>query len=198
MKRWPAVAAAVLFGIAVGLFVVPQLTDEPHTFAGTVLGNPDPAPSFTLTADNGDRLGIDDYAGKVVLMYFGYTFCPDICPASLAELADAMRELGDAGSDVQVVMISVDPARDTPELLGEYVDHFDPSFVGMTGTEEEIAAVADRYGVFYQAHEGTAATGYLVDHLASVMVVDRRGRLVEIIGFGTKGEQIAADVREWL
>jgi protein SCO1/2 len=68
----------------------------------------------------------------------------------------------------------------------------------MTGTEEEIAAVADLYGVFYQAHEGTAATGYLVDHLASVMVVDRRGRLVEIIGFGTKGEQIAADVREWL
>jgi protein SCO1/2 len=198
MKRWAAVAAAVVVGVAVALFVVPQLADEPHTFTGTVLNDPDPAPSFTLTADNGERLGIDAYEGQVVLMYFGYTFCPDICPASLAELADAMRDLGDASSDVQVVMISVDPARDTPELLGEYVDHFDPSFVGMTGTEEEIAAVADLYGVFYQAHEGTAATGYLVDHLASVMVVDRRGRLVEIIGFGTKGEQIAADVREWL
>lgn len=198
MKRWAAVAAAGVLGVAVAVFVVPALLAEPYEFTGTVLSNPEPAPSFTLTADTGERLGVDDYAGKVVLLYFGYTFCPDICPASLAELADAMDDLGDRSADVQVVMVSVDPARDTPDLLGEYVDHFDPSFVGMTGTEEEIAAVAGAYGVYYQAHEGTAATGYLVDHLASVMVVDRRGRLVEVIGFGTESEAIAADIREWL
>lgn len=198
MKRWGAIAAAVLLGVGVALFVVPAMVGEPHEFAGTVLRNPEPAPSFTLTADTGEPAGIDAYAGKVVLMYFGYTFCPDICPASLAELADAMDYLGADSADVQVVMVSVDPARDTPELLGDYVDHFDPSFVGMTGTDEEIAAVADLYNVYYQAHEGTAATGYLVDHWAGVIVVDREGRLVEMLGFGTKGEAIAADIREWL
>lgn len=198
MKRWAAVAAAGLLGVAVALFVVPQIAGESHEFNGTVFSNPEPAPSFTLTADTGERAGIDAYRGKVVLLYFGYTFCPDICPASLAELADAMEVLGDDSADVQVIMISVDPARDTPELLGEYVDHFDTSFVGMTGTDEEIATVADLYGVFYEAHEGTAATGYLVDHLASVMVVDREGRFVEVIGFGTTGDLIAADVKAWL
>jgi protein SCO1/2 len=131
-------------------------------------------------------------------MYFGYTFCPDICPASLAELADATEELGEQAEEVQVVMVSVDPARDTPEALSEYMDYFDPSFVGLTGSNEEIAAVADAYGVFYQAEEGTAATGYLVDHLASVFVIDKNGDWVEIFSYGTSGEEIAADVREWL
>jgi protein SCO1/2 len=198
MKRWAAVAGAALLGVVVALFVVPAVVGEPHEYAGTVLSNPGPAPSFTLTADTGERIGVDAYEGKVVLMYFGYTYCPDVCPASLAELADAIDDLGDASDEVQVVMVSVDPERDTPALLGEYLDHFNASFVGMTGTAEEIASVADLYGVFYEAHEGTAATGYLVDHLASVMVIDKKGRMVEIVGFGTKGEAIAADVREWL
>jgi protein SCO1/2 len=198
MKRWAAVAAAVLLGVVVALFLVPALVAEPHEFTGTVLGHPGPAPSFTLTADTGESVGLDAYEGKVVLLYFGYTFCPDICPASLAELADAMETLGDDSADVQVVMISVDPARDTPEVLGEYVDHFNTSFVGLTGTDEEIAAVAEQYNVYYEAHEGTAATGYLVDHWAGVMVIDPEGRLVEMLSYGTVGEVIAADVAEWL
>lgn len=198
MKRWAAVAIAALLGVAVAVFVVPKLSPEPHEFVGTVLSNPEQAPSFTLTADTGDRVGLDDYRGQVVLIYFGYTFCPDICPASLAELADAVATLGDDGDDVQVLMISVDPARDLPEVLGEYVDHFDTRFVGLTGSDNEIAAVAEQYNVFYEASEGTAATGYLVDHWAGVMLVDREGRLVELLSYGTTGEQIAADVEEWL
>lgn len=198
MKRWAAVAAAGLLGVAVALFVVPLLVKEPHEFVGTVLSDPQPAPSFTLTADTGESIGVDKFSGKVVLLYFGYTFCPDICPASLAELADAMDDLGGDSSDVQVVMISVDPARDTPEVLGEYVDHFNPSFIGLTGSDAEVAAVAEQYNVYYQAHEGTAATGYLVDHWAGVIVIDREGMLVEMLSFGTKGELIAADVSEWL
>lgn len=198
MKRWAAVAAAGLLGVAVALVVVPALVGEPHEFVGTVLGKPEPAPSFTLTADTGERIGLDAYEGKVVLLYFGYTFCPDVCPASLAELADAMDDLGSDGSEVQVVMISVDPARDTPEVLRDYLDHFNPAFVGLTGTEAEVAAVAGQYNVYYEAHEGTVASGYLVDHWAGVMVIDREGRLVEMLSFGTKGEAIAADVRAWL
>jgi protein SCO1/2 len=198
MKRWAAVAAAGLLGVVVALFVAPAVVGEPHEFAGTVLSNPEPAPSFTLTADTGERVGVDAYQGKVVLMYFGYTFCPDVCPTSLAELADALDDLGDDSSEVQVIMVSVDPTRDTPEILGGYVDHFNPSFVGMTGTDDEVAAVAEQYNVYHQAHEGTAATGYLVDHWAGVMVIDREGRLVEMLSYGTKGEAIAADVKEWL
>jgi protein SCO1/2 len=193
-----AVGAAAVFGVVVGLFVVPLLVDEPHEFAGTVLSNPQPAPEFILTADTGDRVSLESYRGQVVLMYFGYTFCPDICPASLAELAKAADQLGERANEVQVVMVSVDPARDTPEALNEYMDYFDPGFVGLTGSESEIAAVADAYGVFYEAQEGTAATGYLVDHLASVFVIDKDGDWVEILSYGTSGEQIAADVREWL
>ena len=198
MKGWAAIAAAGLLGVAVALFVVPALVGEPHEFVGTVLGNPEPAPPFTLTADTGERIGVDAYEGKVVLLYFGYTFCPDVCPASLSELADAIDDLGDDSSEVQVVMISVDPARDTPEVLGDYLDHFNPAFIGMTGTDAEVAAVAERYNVYYEAHEGTLASGYLVDHWAGVMVIDREGRLVEMLSFGTRGEAIAADVRAWL
>lgn len=198
MKRWAAVAAAAAFGVIVGLWVVPRLVDEPHEFVGTVLSSPQPAPEFTLTADTGDRVSLEAYRGQVVLMYFGYTFCPDICPASLAELANAAEALGEQAEEVQVVMVSVDPARDTPEALREYMDYFDPSFVGLTGSDAEIAAVADAYGVFYQAEEGTAATGYLVDHLASVFVIDKDGNWVEILSYGTTGEDIAADVRAWL
>ncbi len=198
MKRWAAVAAAALFGVLVALVVVPRLVDEPHEFAGTLLNNPEQAPEFTLIGDGGETVSLESYRGKVVLMYFGYTFCPDICPASLAELADAMELLGDRADDVQVVMVSVDPARDTPDVLAEYMDYFDPRFVGLTGTDAEIAGVANSYGVFYEAQEGTAATGYLVDHLASVIVIDGDGRWVEILSYGTSSEQIAGDVREWL
>ncbi len=198
MRRIGAVAAAALLGVVVGLFVVPLLVDEPHEFVGTVLSNPQPAPEFTLTADTGEPVSLESYRGQVVLMYFGYTFCPDICPASLAELAEAAELLGDKADEVQVVMVSVDPARDTPEALREYMDYFDSSFVGLTGTDGEIRAIADAYGVFYQAEEGSAATGYLVDHLASVFVIDKNGDWVEILSYGTPGEQIARDVREWL
>lgn len=198
MRRWVAVAIAALCGVAVAVFLVPRLVEEPHEFIGTVLSNPDTAPSFTLTADTGQPAGIESYRGQVVLIYFGYTFCPDICPASLAELADAMEELGEKDQDVQVIMISVDPVRDTPDVLGEYLDYFDPDFVGLTGTEAEIAAVAEQYNVFYEANEGTPATGYLVDHWAGVMLIDREGRLAELFSYGTTGAQIAADIEEWL
>ena len=91
-------------------------------------------------------------------------------------------------------MISVDPARDTPEILAEYVSHFHPGFIGVTGTPEEIAQVAASYGIFYEAHEGTAATGYLVDHTATVLVIDQEGHLKLVFPFGTTAEDIAKDL----
>jgi protein SCO1 len=197
-KRILLVALAAVSGVLVALVFL-RMTAEPHEFAATVYSNPDPAPAFELIADTGDTVALESYRGKVVLLYFGYTYCPDICPASLVELATAVRALDAAQrDDVQVLMVSVDPARDTPTVLGDYMDHFDPSFVGFTGSDEQIAAVAAAYNVFFQAHEGTAATGYLVDHWAGTYVIDRDGNLVASFSFGTTGEQIAGDVEEWL
>lgn len=187
-----------LLGVLVGIALL-MTSEEPHEFVGTPFLNPSAAPAFELTADNGDRVTLEAHRGKVVLLYFGYTFCPDICPASLAELADAlsMFESGDR-EDIQVMMISVDPARDTPEALGKYMNHFDESFVGLTGSEDEIAAVAADYNVFYQTYEEGSAAGYLVDHWAGVYVIDREGMIVESLSFGMTSEEIADDVKEWL
>ncbi len=197
-KRLIGMLLAGLLGVAVATLFL-SMRQDAHEFIGTVFLNPDPAPQFELTAEDGNRAALNDHRDKVVLLYFGYTFCPDICPASLAELATALDSLEDDDRrDVQVMMITVDPARDTPEVLGQYMDHFDTSFLGLTGTDAEIAAVADDYNVFYQAHEGTAATGYLVDHWAGTYLIDRDGRLVESFSFGTTGEQIATDIEEWL
>ena len=188
----------MMLGIVVGVGLL-MLNRGSHEFVGTVYRDTQAAPVFTLTADTGESVSLDEYRGKVVLIYFGYTFCPDICPASLAELAEARATLDANDRErVQVLMISVDPARDTPEALGDYLDHFDPSFVGFTGTEAEVAAVAADYNVFFQAAAGTAATGYLVDHWAGVYLIDPDGNLVESFGYGTPGEQIAEDIVDWL
>lgn len=197
-RSFLALLAVGTLGVLVGLAFL-LTSDQPHEFVGTPYLNPSEAPAFELTGDSGDRVTLEAHRGKVVLLYFGYTFCPDICPASLAELADAvsMFEQRDR-EDIQVMMISVDPARDTPEALGKYMNHFDESFVGLTGTEEEIAAVAADYNVFYQTYEEDSATGYFVDHWAGVYVIDREGRIVESLSFGMTGEQIADDVKEWL
>ena len=185
------------FGLMAGfalivIIALPRL--RPYTFHGTVLQSPQPAPDFELTANHGQVVSLQDFEGKLVMLYFGYTFCPDVCPTTLSELGSALDLLGKQAKDVQVVMISVDPERDTPEMLAEYVTHFDPSFLGVTGTAEEISQVATLYGIFFEAHEGTDATGYLVDHTATVMVIDQAGHLKLVFPFGTPAEDIAEDL----
>lgn len=166
----------------------------PHTFHGTVLQSPSQAPDFTLQASNNQEVSLGDFRGKVVMLYFGYTFCPDVCPATLAEIAAALDILGKDADKVQVILISVDPERDTPESMAEYVAHFHPAFLGVTGDSDTIAELATLYGIFYQKHEGTAATGYLVDHTATVTVIDQDGHVKLIFPFGLEGEFIAEDI----
>jgi protein SCO1/2 len=126
--RLGILVAVILLGFAAGIYFF-----RPHAFHGTVIQSPDPAFNFTLSGANGD-VSLSDYRGKLVLIYFGYTFCPDICPATLANAAQALRELGPQAEEVQVIMISLDPERDTPEKLARYMAHFHPSFIGVTGT----------------------------------------------------------------
>jgi protein SCO1/2 len=166
----------------------------PYEFHGTVLQSTSESADFTLMSSNGQRVSLSDFRGKLVVLYFGYTFCPDVCPATLVEIAGAMDSLGEDAEKVQTIMVSVDPERDTPEQLAEYVSHFDPTFLGVTGTPEQIAETAALYGIYFEKHEGTAASGYLIDHTATVMVVDEEGHLKLLWPFGTTGQDMASDL----
>ncbi|MEW5827850.1 MAG: SCO family protein [Chloroflexota bacterium] len=171
---------------------------RPKPFFGTVLQSTTPAYDFALAAAEGKTVRLSDYKGKVVLLYFGYTFCPDVCPATLANASQAIRALGKKGEQVQLIMISVDPARDTPEKLAQYVTHFHPSYIGITGTDEQVSETAALYGIYFQKNEGTEATGYLIDHTATLMAVDQEGYLKLLIPFGATVEEITSDLKNLL
>jgi protein SCO1/2 len=163
-----------------------------------VIQSPVAAPDFTLDSDRGP-VSLNDYEGKLVLLYFGYTFCPDVCPTTLTDLAAAIDELSaDDADSVQVIMVTIDPARDDVSRVGEYVRYFDERFVGLTGSDEEIGSVATLYGIFYRAGEGTEATGYLMEHTPTVLAIDREGNLKLVIPFGAEAEAVAADLEYML
>jgi protein SCO1/2 len=167
---------------------------KPYSYHGEVVEPPAPAADFTLTGPDGKTVSLSDFRGKVVALYFGYTFCPDVCPTTMAALAQAMRDLGAKADDVQVVMVTVDPERDTPDKLNTYVTAFDPRFIGLSGTPDEIARAAQPFGVVYKKHAGSSATNYLVDHTASTTVIDRDGRVRLIWPYGTPSDELAADL----
>ncbi len=186
---------SILLGVAVvflGWFAFTRL--RPYKFHGSLVPSAGTAPDFTLQGVNGP-VSLGDFRGKIVLLYFGYTFCPDVCPTTMTDLAKAMQLLGKQADHYQVIMITVDPERDTPEKTDAYVKHFDPNFIGLSGTPEEIAQVATLYGIFYEREEGSAATGYLINHTASTTVLDKDGRLKLIFPFGTAPEDIASDLQ---
>ncbi|MCA9951870.1 MAG: SCO family protein [Anaerolineales bacterium] len=182
------------FVILSGIFLLIGLAacSSPE-FKGTVMPEPLPVEDFTLIGKDAAAVSLSDFSDKLVLLYFGYTFCPDVCPTSMADLAKVQREMDDAGENIQVVMVSVDPERDTPDKLAEYVEHFHPTFVGLTGTPTEIDKAGERYGLYYEIHEGTEASGYLVDHTARIYVI-QDGMYIHSFGFGTPWEDIVNDL----
>jgi len=183
---------AIMAGLAAGVYFF-----RPHSFHGTVIQSPETSYDFTLTSANGD-VSLSDYRGKLVLVYFGYTFCPDICPATLANVGQSLRELGTKAEDVQLIMVSLDPERDTPEKLAEYVKHFHPSFIGVTGSLEDLEKIASLYGIFYEKTEGSDNTGYLINHTATLLVIDREGYLKLVFPFGVTVPEIADDLKYML
>lgn len=195
--------AGTLIGLLAGWLTIQLATGRlsfgPYEYRGIVMPDPEPASDFTLTTHNGESIRLTDFRDKVVLLYFGYTYCPDVCPTTLSSLAQALDELKQKDKEqIQVLMVSVDPERDTPETLADYLPHFDPAFLGLTGTEEEVATAAESFGIFYQKGPGSVESGYLVDHTATVSVLDKDGRLRLLFSFGTPAEDIAADLRHLL
>lgn len=178
--------------VAVGTFFL----SKPASFRGTTYTEPYPvAPDFELMRASGDNFQLSEMRGKIVMLFFGYTSCPDVCPTTLAELNQTLGKLGDNADQVQVIFVTVDPQRDTPERVQEYVNHFNASFVGLSGSETELARVWSDYGVFRQIVEGKSAAGYLVDHTARVTLIDQQGNLRVTFPFNTPVEDIVHDLK---
>ena len=153
------------------------------------------APDFTLKASNGGEFRLSHYQGKVVLMGFGYTYCPDICPTTLADLALVRKKLGADAERVQVIYVTVDPERDSVERLSAYMNAFDKTFLGLTGSPEQLAGVRKGYGVSTRKTVMDKKSGaYLVHHSASVHVIDAAGYLRIMAPFGTSVEDMVHDV----
>ena len=153
---------------------------------------------FALTDFDGKPRTLADYRGKAVVMFFGYTQCPDVCPTTLAALADTMKTLGPDAGRVQVLFVTVDPDRDTAELLKQYVPAFDPRFVGLRGDAKQLEAVAKEFRIIYQKVPGATPDTYTMDHSAGLFLFDPQGRLRVYEGHGQGPDVLAHDLRELL
>lgn len=164
-----------------------------ETSAGLSIGGP-----FTLTDQFGAVRHDTDFHGKLMLVYFGYTYCPDACPTALEDMTQALDELGDKQTEVQPIFITVDPARDTSAQMKLYAENFHPRLVALTGTPEQVAAVAKEYRVYYQKVEQGGANDYLMDHSSFIYLMDRDGHYLAHFGPGVKPEQMAAGIKRFL
>ncbi len=191
---WVGVIAFLIVGIAaLGVY----LFAPPAALRGTVYSEPyPPAPEIELTRGNGDGLRLSQLRGNIVLVFFGYTSCPDVCPTTMAEIKSALEKIGEEKArNVKVVFVTVDPGRDTPERVQEYVDHFNSEFIGLSGSEADLQTTWHDYGVFRQIVEGTSAAGYLVDHTARITLIDQDGNLRVSYGFETPVDDIVHDLK---
>jgi protein SCO1/2 len=154
------------------------------------------ARDFRLTDFNGKPRSLADFRGKVVLVFFGYTQCPDVCPTTLSDMAEVKKRLGADGDKLQVIFVTLDPDRDTPQVLAQYVPAFDPAFIGLYGTRDETAAVAKDFKVFYQKVPGKTETSYTLDHTAGSYVFDREGRLRLFVRHAGAVDPIVEDLKK--
>jgi protein SCO1/2 len=173
------------------VLVVIAAADAPVLKAG-VFSPPRPAPDFSLQGSNGRALNLSDYRGKIVVLGFGYTSCPDVCPTTLATLAQTRRKLGAAAADVQVVYVTVDPERDVVERMRKYLGAFDPTFLGGTGAAERLAAMRKDYGIL--AEKKTYGDTYAVAHSSYTYLIDRRGKLRALMPYGRSPDDYVHDL----
>jgi protein SCO1/2 len=184
----------LLIGVVAGTVFIISKPDLPR---GTTYGEPfPPAMDFTLTREDGSVFRLSAYRGNLILLFFGYTSCPDVCPTTLAELNLALERFDtDAAAQIKVLFVTVDPERDTPERVQEYVDHFNTDFIGLSGSEEELAHVWNGYGIFREIPEGASASGYLVNHTARVTLIDREGNLRISFPYDAPVEDMVHDLK---
>ncbi|MCS7002362.1 MAG: SCO family protein [Dehalococcoidia bacterium] len=199
VKRFALLTAAALvfsivvgFGIAVG---AAALRPSGGTFYGQIIAPPLAAANFTLPSTRGGDTSLSDFRGKYVLLFFGFTNCPDVCPVTLVKLAQTKQRLGPLGDQVQIALVTVDPERDTVDQLRRYLAQYDPNAVGFTGTPEQIAVVLQQYGIVAERVPIDGALGYTYNHTASTLVIDRQGQVRALLSPEMSSEEMASDLR---
>ena len=168
------------------------------TFNSIDITGADYAKGFTLTDHNGQSRSLSDFKGKLVVLFFGYTQCPDVCPTTMTELVEVKRLLGTEGDKLQAVFVTVDPARDTTELLKAYMTNFDPSFMAFTPTPEQLAVVAKDYKIYFKRVEGKTPSSYTMDHSAGSYVYDTQGNLRLYSRYGMGTQALTQDIQTLL
>ena len=191
-----AVAAAALAGMAAAYFVTREPA-RPALERATLFDAGRPLAEPGLVDHLGRDFGLDRLRGRWTLLFFGYTFCPDVCPTTTLDMSQALDALGPAAAQIQPVFITVDPARDTPDELKKFLANFHPSFVGLTGTEAEIQAVAKAYRVYFARAKG-AERDYLMDHTSIVYLMDRDGKFLTHFSMKVRGPEMAEAIKKFL
>ncbi|CBX22877.1 SCO family protein [Neisseria lactamica] len=174
-------------------------TPKPQTRV-TDMRTEDIGGDFTLTDGDGKPFSLSDLKGKVVILSFGYTHCPDVCPTELLTYSDTLKQLGDQAKDVKVVFVSIDPERDTPEIIGKYAKQFNPDFIGLTATgDQSLPVIKQQYRVVSaKVNQKEDGENYLVDHSSGAYLIDKNGEVAIFSPYGSEPETIAADVRTLL
>lgn len=188
MKRLSCLLLICLLSLLMGC-------SRPPEFKSTDLSGVDWGKDFALTDPQGQLRRLADFKGKVVVLFFGYTQCPDVCPTTLSTLRQVIARLGNDAARVQVVFITLDPARDTDAVLASYVTAFDPSFLGLRGDEAATLAAAREFKVFFSKQPGKVAGSYSIDHSTGSYVFDPQGRLRLLLRHGESADEVAADLR---
>jgi protein SCO1/2 len=186
---WFLLVIIAAFGIVFG-FVI----ERPYTFRGSVIDPAVPAPEITLFSSQGGEYRLDSKTGKFVLIFFGYTYCPDVCPTTLYEMKEIKARLKDKAENIEFVFITVDPDRDTQEQLTRYLASFDGSFFGLTGTTQQLEKVWKDYGVYREIQETENSLGYLVDHTSRLYLINSQGELMMTYLYETTLEEIVSDL----
>ena len=190
------IALGALWVGAAGIFSA--CSPKGPKFQGVDLTGAEYGRDLPLTDQFGKERSIKDFAGKAVVVFFGYTQCPDVCPTSMSEPAEVKRSLGADGDKLQGIFVTVDPERDTPEMLKGYMASFDPSFIALRGTPEQLVAVAKDFKIYFKRVDGQTPTSYTMDHSAGSYVYDTKGRLRVYHRYGAGAQSLAADVRALL
>jgi len=188
-------------GVVIGLglvFAGWQFSQANYRFQGSLIDPPVPAADFSLTDHNGNPFRLGDQRGKIVLLFFGYTYCPDVCPVTMSQFRQIKQQLGETAADVRFVFITVDPERDNAGQLRRYVPNFDPDFIGLTGERSALEIVWKNYGVYADKQplddSDHSGDNYLVDHTARVYLIDRQGDWRLTYPFGMEASQLTDDL----
>ncbi len=186
-------------GFLLAVIVLLTTACSPYSYHGTLVDPPKAIDDFTAQTSDGSLFRLSNVEADVVVLFFGYTHCPDICPTTLYELREAREALGDQAEDVQFIFVTVDPARDAPERMREYLQNVDGAFVGLYEPDaDRLAELAEQFGVYYElVGADESSQDYMVNHTSAVMAVDRSGWRI-VWPYGTPGKNIASDLRELL